>query len=44
LRAGLIGLDGAIKLESLGVTLSFSEIYRLVKSPEIEADAIEQAA
>ena len=44
LRADIIGLDSEVKLESLGVTLPLSEIYRLVKFPEAEADLPEQPA
>jgi Uma2 family endonuclease len=44
LRADIIGLDSAVKLASLGVTVSLSEIYRLVKFPEAEASATEQPA
>lgn len=36
LRSDIIGLDSVVKLESLGVTLPLSEIYRLVKFPEAE--------
>jgi Uma2 family endonuclease len=34
LRADVIGLESSIKLESLGVTLSLSEIYRMIQFPE----------
>lgn len=33
LRADIIGLESAVRLESLGVTLPLSEIYRWVKFP-----------
>jgi len=42
LRADIIGLDSAVKLESLGVTLPLGEIYRLVKFPETESPTPEQ--
>ena len=39
LGADIIGLDNAVKLESLGVVLPLSEIYRMVKFPaESESD------
>jgi len=31
LRADIIGMDSSVTLESVGVTLSFSEIYRRVE-------------
>jgi Uma2 family endonuclease len=34
LRADVIGLESSIRLESLGVTLSLSEIYRMIQFPE----------
>ena len=44
LRADIIGLDSEVKLESLGVTLPLSEIYRLVNFPETAAQTSEQTA
>lgn len=44
LRADIIDLDSVVKLESLGVTLPLSEIYRLVKFPEAEPAVTEQPA
>jgi Uma2 family endonuclease len=39
LRADIIGLESAVKLESLGVVLPLSEIYRMIKFPaESESD------
>lgn len=39
LRADIIGLESAVKLESLGVVLPLSEIYRMVKfQAESESD------
>ena len=37
LRADVIGLESSIKLESLDVTLSLGEIYRMIKFPEPES-------
>jgi Uma2 family endonuclease len=47
LRADIIGLESSVRLESLGVTLLLSEIYRRVKFPTPESEtpgAIEQSA
>jgi Uma2 family endonuclease len=44
LRSDIIGMESEIKLESLGVTLPLSEIYRLVKFPEVTTEAVEQPA
>jgi Uma2 family endonuclease len=40
LRADVIGLESSIKLESLGVTLSLSEIYRMIQFPEPDDEAV----
>src|SRR5262249_35337068 len=40
LRADIIGLESAVRLETLGVELQFSEIYRMIKFPA-EADPAE---
>ncbi|MGH9835905.1 MAG: Uma2 family endonuclease [Blastocatellia bacterium] len=37
LRADIIGLESAVRLESLGVELPLSEIYRMIKFPAAEA-------
>ncbi|HMV87389.1 MAG TPA: Uma2 family endonuclease [Blastocatellia bacterium] len=37
LRGDFIGLDAAVKLESLGIALPLSEIYRMVKFPTADA-------
>jgi Uma2 family endonuclease len=37
LRADIIGLESAVRLESLGVELPLSEIYRLIKFPEADS-------
>jgi hypothetical protein len=34
LRADIIGLESAVRLETLGVELQLSEIYRMIKFPE----------
>jgi Uma2 family endonuclease len=39
LRADIIGLESAVRLETLGVELQLSEIYRMIKFPE-ETEAI----
>ncbi len=39
LRADFIGLESAVKLESLGVVLPLSEIYRMIKFPALEENA-----
>ena len=39
LRGDFIGLDSSVKLESLGVVLPLSEIYRMIKFPSPEDDA-----
>ncbi len=39
LRGDFIGLDSSVKLESLGVVLPLSEIYRMIKFPSPENDA-----
>ncbi len=39
LRADFIGLESEVRLESLGVTLPLSEIYRMIKFPAADADA-----
>lgn len=44
LRSDIIGLDSAVKLDSLGVTLPLSEIYRMVKFPDAETNSTEQSA
>ncbi len=41
LRADIIGLDSAVRLESLGVELPLSEIYRMIKFPECVAETTE---
>ncbi len=41
LRADVIGLESSIRLESLGVTLALSEIYRMIKFPVPEPSAPE---
>lgn len=41
LRADIIGLESSVKLESLGVELPLSEIYRLIKFPEMETETAE---
>ena len=41
LRGDFIGLDSSVKLESLGVVLPLSEIYRMIKFPSSEDDAAE---
>ena len=38
LRADIIGLESAVELKSLGVTLPLSEIYQAVTFPQPEAD------
>lgn len=40
LRADIIGLESAVRLETLGLELQLSEIYRMIKFPE-EAEATE---
>ncbi|MCI0389152.1 MAG: Uma2 family endonuclease [Acidobacteria bacterium] len=40
LRADIIGLESAVRLETLGVELQLSEIYRMIKFPA-EAEATE---
>jgi len=40
LRADIIGLESAVRLETLGVELHLSEIYRMIKFP-VEAEAAE---
>lgn len=43
LRTNIIGMDSSVKLESVGVTLSFSEIYRRVNfQPSGDADQKDQ--
>jgi Uma2 family endonuclease len=42
LRADIIGLESAVRLETLGVELPLSEIYRMIKFPE-EAETTEPA-
>jgi len=37
LRADIIGLESAVRLESLGVELPLSEIYRMIKFPAADA-------
>ncbi|MGH6629543.1 MAG: hypothetical protein ACREB3_07405, partial [Burkholderiales bacterium] len=44
LRADVIGLESAVRLESLEVTLPLSEIYRLIKFPATEPVPAEQTA
>jgi Uma2 family endonuclease len=44
LRADAIGLESSIRLESLGVTLPLSEIYRMIKFPVAEPAPAEQTA
>ena len=39
LRADVIGLESSISLESLGITLALSEIYRMIKFPASEAES-----
>jgi Uma2 family endonuclease len=39
LRADIIGLESAVRLETLGVELQLNEIYRMIKFPE-ETEAI----
>jgi Uma2 family endonuclease len=39
LRADIIGLESTVRLESLSVELPLSEIYRMIKFPNAEADA-----
>ena len=39
LRGDFIGLDAVVRLESLGVVLPLSEIYRMVKFPSAESAA-----
>ncbi|NOT61073.1 MAG: Uma2 family endonuclease [Acidobacteria bacterium] len=39
LRADVIGLESSIKLESLGVTLPLSEIYRMIQFPALGEEA-----
>lgn len=41
LRADIIGLESEVRLESLGVTLPLSELYRRVKFPALEATVTE---
>jgi Uma2 family endonuclease len=41
LRADIIGLDSAVKLDSLGITLPLSEIYRQIRFPVPEAGSTE---
>ncbi len=41
LRADVVGLESSVRLESLGVTLSLGEIYRMIKFPEAESPAPE---
>jgi Uma2 family endonuclease len=43
LRADIIGLESAVRLETLGVELQLSEIYRMIKFPT-EAEAAERTA
>lgn len=40
LRGDFIGLESSVKLESLGVVLPLSEIYRMIKFPIAETDAV----
>ena len=44
LRADIIGLDSSVELQSLGVTLTLSEIYMMVKFPATEPSPAEQTA
>jgi Uma2 family endonuclease len=39
LRADFIGLESEVRLESLGVMLPLSEIYRMIKFPAAEVEA-----
>ena len=39
LRADISGLESTVKLESLGVALPLSEIYRMIKFPAAEEEA-----
>lgn len=36
-RSDVIGLESSVELESLGLTLALSEIYRMIEFPESEA-------
>jgi Uma2 family endonuclease len=40
LRGDFIGLESSVKLESLGVVQPLSEIYRMIKFPTAETDAV----
>jgi len=44
LRADVIGLESAVRLESLGVTLPLSDIYRMITFPATEPAPTEQTA
>jgi len=44
LRADIIGLDSAVRLESLGVELPLREIYRMIKFPAAETAGTESDA
>ena len=44
LRADIIGLDSAVRLESFGVELPLREIYRMIKFPAAETAGTESGA
>ena len=41
-RSDVIGLESAVELESLGITIALSEIYRMIEFPAPEAEATTQ--
>ena len=41
-RSDVIGLESSLTLESLGITLSLSEIYRMIKFPVTEPEPLTQ--